>query len=494
MAAARKLLAIDIGAASGRGMLGLFDGARVQLETVHRFANGPVQLLDQMVWDAPGLHREILQCISHAGTNFGGIDSVGVDTWGVDFGLMGHGGTLLGLPRHYRDPHTETAMDLAFRTVPRDDLYSRTGLQFLRFNTLFQLVAMRRDHSALLAGADQLLMMPDMFHYWLTGIKSNEVTNASTTQLLDARTRSWDYELATKFEINPNWLGTLAQPGTILGPLRRQIATDTGVNPVPVIAPATHDTASAVVAIPASGNDWAFLSSGTWSLLGAELPQPVITAASLAANFTNEAGVGESIRFLKNIMGLWLVQECQHSFAKSGHDYSFDELTKLAEQARPFHSLIDPDHASFLLPPDMPQAIAAFCRRTNQPAPVEPGDFIRCCYESLALKYWHVLQQLEALTGRQIKVLHVVGGGSQNAMLNQFTADAINRPVIAGPVEATALGNVMMQAMGLGLVDSLAQIREVVRQSVETTTYEPKEPAKLDEAYCRFTALLRHDV
>ncbi len=490
MAATREMLAIDVGAASGRGIVGQFDGQKIRLSIVHRFTNSPVQLLDQMVWDAPGLFHEIVHCLRAGHTSCHDIASVGVDTWGVDFGLIGRGGTLLGLPRHYRDPHTESAMDLAFQTFSREDIYRRTGIQFLRFNTLFQLIAMRRDHSPLLAGAEHLLMMPDLFHYWLTGIKSNELTNASTTQLMDARTRSCDYELAAKFGINPNWLGSLVQPGTILGPLRRQIATDTGVNPVPVIAPATHDTASAVVAIPASGNDWAFLSSGTWSLLGAELPQPVITAASLAANFTNEAGVGKSIRFLKNIMGLWLVQECQQSFAKAGHDYSFNELMELADQARPFHCLVDPDDASFLLPPDMPQAISAFCRRTNLPAPAEPGQFIRCCYESLALKYRHVLLQLESLTGRQIKAVHVVGGGSQNAMLNQFTADAINRPVIVGPIEATALGNVMMQAMGLGLVDSLTQIREVVQQSVETKTYEPKEPAKWDEAYGRFRTLV----
>jgi rhamnulokinase len=490
MAAVRKLLAIDIGAESGRGMLGRFDGRRIRLETVHRFANGPVTLLDQMVWDAPGLYRELLQAIGKAGADFGGIDSVGVDTWGVDFGLLGGGGTLLGLPRHYRDPHTESAMNLAFGTVRRDEVYRRTGLQFLRFNTLYQLVALRRDRSPLLDVAEHVLLMPDLFHFWLTGIKSNELTNASTTQLLDSRTRAWDYELAAKFAINPKWLGTLTPPGTILGPLRRQIATDTGVNPVPVIAPATHDTASAVAAVPATGDDWAYLSSGTWSLLGAELPEPVITEASLAANFTNEAGVGNSVRFLKNIMGLWLVQECKRSFAKAGHDHSYDGLAKLAEQATPFRSLIDPDDASFLLPPDMPQAIAIYCRRTNQPAPEGPGAVIRCCLESLALKYRYVLEQLEALTGKAFQVLHVVGGGSQNSLLNQFTADAINRPVLAGPVEATALGNVLVQAMGLGLVDSIGQIREVVRQSFELTQFEPKEPARWDESYARLRGWL----
>jgi rhamnulokinase len=490
MAAERKLLAIDLGASSGRGILGLFDGTHVRLEIIHRFHNGPVQLLNQIVWDAPGLFREILQSIHKAGAGFGGVDSVGVDTWGVDFGLLGTDGGLLGLPRHYRDPHTETAMDLAFRTLPRDEIYRRTGLQFQRFNTLYQLLAMQRDRSLLLTSAEQLLMMPDLFHYWLSGVKTNELTNASTTQLLNARTRSWDHELAAQFGFPPRWLGTLVQPGTVLGPLRQQIATDTGVKPVPVIAPATHDTASAVAAVTAIGDNWAYLSSGTWSLLGVELAEPIINDASLAANFTNEAGVGQSVRFLKNIMGLWLEQECQHSFARAGRAYSHEELATLADQAQPFHCLVDPDDPSFLLPPDMPEAIKAYCRRTNQPAPERPGAFIRCCLDSLALKYRYVLEQLEMLTGRRIKVLHVVGGGSQNALLNQFTADAINRPVLAGPVEATALGNVMVQALGLGIVNSLAQIREVVRQSVAVTTYEPNEPARWDEPYERFRRLL----
>jgi rhamnulokinase len=490
MAALRKLLAIDVGAESGRGIVGLFDGSRIHLETIHRFANGPITLLDQMVWDAPGLFREIQNSIAKAGVECGGIDSVGVDTWGVDFGLIGRGGGLLGLPRHYRDPHTESAMDLAFRTVPRDEIYRRTGLQFLRFNTLFQLVALRRDHSPLLDAAEHLLFMPDLFHYWLTGIKTNEFTNASTSQLLDARTRSWDYELEAKFAINTKLLNPPTQPGAVLGPLRNNVVRDTGVNPVPVIAPATHDTASAVAAVPATGDDWAYLSSGTWSLLGAELPEPVITDASLAANFTNEAGVGKTVCFLKNIMGLWLVQECKRSFAKAGQDHSYEEWSKLAEQAPPFKSLIDPDDPTFLLPADMPRAIAEFCRRTGQPVPENGGEYIRCCLESLALKYRHVLSLMESLTGRGVKVLHVVGGGSKNALLNQFTADAINRPVLAGPVEATAIGNVMVQAMGLGLVHSLTQIREIIRQSVGMTTYEPKEVAKWDDAYERFRRLL----
>src|SRR5262245_24011275 len=486
MAALRRILAIDLGAESGRGILGLFDGARLQLEVIHRFPNEPVNLLDQLVWDAPRLHREILNCIAKAGS----IDSVGVDTWGVDFALLGRGGTLLGLPRHYRDPHTETAMELAFRTVPKDEIYRRTGLQFLRFYSLFQLLAMQRDRSPLLDAAESLLMIPDLFHFWLTGIRVNEFTDASTSQMIEAKTRRWDYELASKFHLSTKMLGSIVPPGTMLGPLRKQVASDTGVVPMPVIAPATHDTASAVAAVPAQGNDWAYLSSGTWSLLGTELSEPIITDASLAANFTNEGGVGNTVRFLKNIMGLWLVQESRRSFAKAGHDYSYDELAKLAEAASPLRSLIDPDHASFMLPPDMLAAISAFCNRTNQPVPDSPGAFVRCCLESLALKYRYVLELMESLTSRTVKTLHIVGGGSQNVLLNQFTADAIGRTVLAGPVEATAIGNVLVQALGLRLVSSLEEIRAIVRNSFELVRYEPQNPELWQSAYQRFRNLL----
>jgi rhamnulokinase len=276
----------------------------------------------------------------------------------------------------------------------------------------------------------------------------------------------------------------------MLGPLRKQVASDTGVVPIPVVVPATHDTASAVAAVPAQGNDWAYLSSGTWSLLGAELPEPIVTDSSLAANFTNEGGVGNSVRFLKNIMGLWLVQECRRSFAKAGHDYSYEELSKLAEGALPLRSLIDPDHASFMLPADMPAAITAFCQRTNQPAPDSPGAFVRCCLESLALKYRYVLELMESLTSRSVKKLHIVGGGSQNVLLNQFTADAIGRTVLAGPVEATAIGNILVQALGLRLVSSLEEIRTIVRSSFELARYEPQKPDLWQSAYQRFRILL----
>jgi rhamnulokinase len=490
MTATRKVLAIDLGAESGRGVLGLFDGERLQLQEVHRFPTGGVATLDTLHWDVLRLHGEILTTLRRCAAEFGGVDSVGVDTWGVDFALLGRGGTLLGNPRHYRDPHTEGVMDLAFQRVPKAELYRQTGTQFMRFNTLFQLIALQRDRSPLLEVAESLLFMPDLFHYFLTGIKANEFTDASTSQMLDPATRQWAYGVVNAFGLPARVLGSIVMPGTVLGPLRTSVASDTGLNPVPVIVPGTHDTASAVAAVPARGDSWAYISSGTWSLMGAETPAPIVNEAALAASFTNEGGVGGTTRFLKNIMGLWLVQECRRAWQRAGKTFGYDDLAVIAGDAPPFASLIDPDHPSFILPANMPAAIAEFCKRTGQPAPTEPGAVVRCALESLALKYRYVLAKLEGLLGRRLDVIHVVGGGSQNALLCQFTADACDRPVLAGPVEATAIGNALVQAMGLGLIGSPAEVREVIRRSFPVTTYEPRDAARWQTAYGRFTHLV----
>jgi rhamnulokinase len=489
MAAVRNLLAIDLGAESGRGVIGAFDGSTIRLEVIHRFPNGPVATLDTLHWDALRLHSEILNALRAAGTR--NIACVGVDTWGVDFALLGRGGTLLGNPRHYRDPHTEGILERAFRVVPREQIYNRTGLQFLRFNTLFQLLALKESRSPLLDVAENLLFMPDLFHYFLTGIKVNEYTDASTSQMLDSVKRSWAYDLVGSFGLSSKLLGTIVPPGTVLGPLRASVAADTGLVPIPVIAPATHDTGSAIAAVPAAGDSWAYISSGTWSLMGVELPQPLINDETLAANFTNEGGVTGTTRLLKNIMGLWLVQECRRAWEKAGMAYSYEQLVKLAEAAPPFASLIDPDDSRFMLPPSMPAAIADFCRETGQPAPTEPGAVVRCCLESLALKYRWVLAKLEQFTGKKIGVIHVIGGGCQNALLCQWTADACGVPVLAGPVEATALGNVLVQAIGLGLIGNLSDGREIVRRSVEVVCYEPQNAERWDEQRKRFERLVR---
>jgi rhamnulokinase len=490
MPTTKKILAFDLGAESGRGVLGSFDGQRLRLDVVHRFSNIPVRTLDSLHWDVLRLYSEMLTALTCCAANHGGIDSLGVDTWGVDFALLGRGGVLLGNPRHYRDPHTETIMEAAFARVSRQEIFRRTGLQFMRFNSLFQLLALERDRSPLLDLAEHFLMMPDLFHYYFTGIKANEFTDVSTTQMYDPTEKKWAYGLLDSFGLPTKIFGSIISPGTVLGPIRPAVASDTGINPIPVIAPATHDTGSAVAAVPAQGKSWAYISSGTWSLMGVELNGPFINDKALAYNFTNEGGVGGSIRFLKNIMGLWLVQECRRSWERAGRAFSYEELAHLAESAPPFVSLIDPDDASFLLPPNMPAAIGDFCRHTGQPAPTEPGATVRCALESLALRYRWVFDRLEEMLGQRLDVIHIIGGGSQNRLLCQMTAEACNRPVLAGPVEATAVGNVLVQAIGLGLLGSLADGREVVRRSFELQSYVPKDPESWDEPYQRFIGYL----
>jgi rhamnulokinase len=457
---------------------------------LHRFPNGPVRTLDSLHWDVLRLYNEMLHTLRLAAGKAGPPASVGIDTWGVDFALLGRDGSLLGNPRHYRDPHTEDIMDAAFAHVSRAEIFRQTGIQFMRFNTLFQLLALRRDRSSILEAARHLLFIPDLFHYFLTGIKVNELTDASTSQMLDPATCSWAYPLVQAFELPANLLGSIVKPGTVLGPLRTSMATETGLAPVPVVATATHDTAAAVAAVPAEGSGWAYISSGTWSLMGVELTGPRVGEAALAANFTNEIGFGGTVRFLKNVMGLWLVQECRRAWERGGQSLGYDELMRLAGEAPAFGSIVDPDHAGFILPPSMPQALADFCRRSAQPVPEGVGATVRCALESLALRYRWVLGKLEELTGQSIRVIHVVGGGSQNELLCQLTADCCNRPVLAGPVEATAIGNVLVQAVGLGVLGSLAEAREVVRRSFDVKRFEPRADDRWQGHYERFVRLL----
>jgi rhamnulokinase len=494
MTATKNLLAFDLGAESGRGVLGRFDGQRLRLEVVHRFANGAVRTLDTLHWDVLRLYSEMLAALRRSAADLGGIDCLGVDTWGVDFALLGRGGTLLGNPRHYRDPHTEGIMEAVLARVPRQEIFRQTGLQFMRFNTLFQLAAMQRDRSPLLDVAESLLFIPDLFNYMFTGIKVNEFTDASTSQMLDPSTQTWAYGLLQALGLPAHLPGSLVAPGTVLGPLRSAVAVETGVQPVPVIATASHDTAAAVAAVPADGSAWAYISSGTWSLMGVELAGPLINEPAQRYNFTNEGGAGGTIRFLKNIMGLWLVQECRRAWDREGRSFSYEELVRLAEAAPACHSLVDPDAVSFILPPSMPAALADFCRKTGQPAPEDPGAVIRCALDSLALRYRWVMERLEELTGRRLDLIHIVGGGSQNTLLCQLTADACNRNVLAGPVEATAIGNVLVQLLGLGLFRSLAEAREVVRRSFELRSYAPQQPDRWQEPYERFQLYLDQQI
>jgi rhamnulokinase len=485
-----KHLAFDLGAESGRAVLGDFDGRRLRLEILTRFANEPVRTLGAMHWDVLRLHRDMLASLRKCAAEHGGADSVGVDTWGVDFALLGRGGVLLGNPRCYRDPHTEGVMEMALARIPRQELFRRTGIQFMRFNSLFQLLALQRDRSPLLDAAETLLFMPDLFHYFFTGEKVNEYTDASTSQMLDPATRTWAAGLLRDFDLPERLQGKIVLAGAILGPLHRSVADEAGLKGARVVAPATHDTAAAVAAVPAQGDSWAFISSGTWSLMGVETAAPRVNDETLAANFTNEGGVCGTIRLLKNIMGLWLIQECRRSWERAGKAYTYEELMRLAEAALPFVSIVNANDDSFILPSDMPTALADYCRRTGQPAPADVGATVRCALEGLALCYRRVLDILERLTGKRLETIHIVGGGSQNVLLNQLTADACDRPVLAGPVEATAIGNVLTQAVGLGVLGSLSDAREVVRRSFEVRTFEPRNAEAWKEPYSRFRALL----
>jgi len=418
---------------------------------------------------------------------------VAVDTWGVDFGLLARDGSVLGFPFSYRDDRTRGLMEVFFKQLSREKVYERTGIQFLQFNSLFQLFAMVRQRSPLLECARDLLFMPDLFTYLLSGEKANEFTIASTSQLLDMQGRVWSPEIMAALGVPMSLLQRVEPPGTVLGKLVPSVAEEVDLPEVKVIASASHDTAAAVAAIPASGENWAYISSGTWSLMGVETTDPVITPEALAANFTNEGGVGETVRFLKNIAGLWLLQQSRKEWAREA-DLGYDVLADLAAAARPFRSLVDPDWPEFLNPPSMPDAIRQYCLVSGQPAPAEPGDFARCILESLALKYRFTLDQLCRLTRRRIEMIHVIGGGSRNALLCQFTADATGLPVVAGPAEATAMGNILVQALGLGFVRSLAEIRSVVRRSVDLKAYTPRVREDWDGALRRFRELIEADI
>ncbi len=489
--ASTSLLAFDLGAESGRTILGQFDGQRLQFEVIHRFPNLPCRVRHGLYWDVLRLWNEMKEGLRLAASQAGRtLASVGVDTWGVDFALLGKTGTLLGNPRHYRDPMTEDIMPWAWQKVSASAIYAQTGIQFMRFNSLFQLLALAREGSPLLKQAERLLFMPDLFHFWMGAEPVNEYTNASTSQCLDPRTRQWALPLLHAFQLPSHLFGRLVQPGTPIGTLNSSVIEETSLPAIPIIAPATHDTAAAVVAVPAQGRDWCYLSSGTWSLMGVERSEPLLTAAAQTANFTNEGGIDGTIRFLKNIMGLWLVQECRRAWQREGKEWSYDELIQQAEAAPALRSLVDPDDASFWLPPRMPDAIAAFCQRTGQAAPSDPGGFVRCALESLALRYRWVVEQIEALTGEPIRVVHVVGGGSQNRLLNQWTADATRRLVLAGPVEATALGNLTTQLMGLGHLKSLAEARQLIQDSFPTAQFEPRPSSSWEEAYGRWQGYL----
>ena len=483
-----RYLAIDLGAESGRVMLGSIDDDKLVLEELHRFPNTPVRTPSGLYWDTLRLFHEIQQGLAVAGRERKvRIEGIGVDTWGVDFGLVGCDGSLVASPMHYRDSRNDGMLERTFAAVPRAEIFAHTGVQFMQFNTLCQLYAMKLAGSPALDAAGRLLMVPDLLNYWLTGVQANELTDASTTQFYNPIKKGWAVELFERLGLPSRILGEIVYPGTSLGPLLAHVAEAAGMDPAPVYATASHDTAAAVAAVPAEGEDWCYISSGTWSLMGLELAEPVVNEKSLAWNLTNEIGYGGSVRLLKNIAGLWLLQECRRAWAVDGGDYSYEELAHLAAEATPFKAVIHPD--AFLHPGQLPSKIAAYCRANGQAAPETPGEFARTILESLALRYRQVLEGLESVSGRTIKVVHIVGGGSRNMVLNQFVADATQRIVVAGPAEGTAAGNVMVQAIGSGVFASLKQARSVLRNSTDLKLIEPVPGGAWDEAYARFCKL-----
>ena len=486
MAQKKTFLAMDFGASSGRAILGELCDGKLQLKEIHRFSNDPVDMAGRLHWDLPRLLFEIKRALNKAALENVEITSMGIDTWGVDYGLLDKNGHVQDNPVHYRDSRTDGMMDKAFETVSKQEIYERTGLAFLDFNTLYQLFSQVKEQDGRLDLAGTMLFMPDLMTYLLTGKKGCEYTVASTSQMISPYTRTWDMELMEKLGIPTGMLLPIEEPGTVRGTLLPSIARETGVGEIPVIAVAGHDTASAVAAVPAKDEDFAYISSGTWSLVGVETRTPVISEEMQAANLTNEGGVDGTIRVLKNVMGLWIIQECKREWERRGHDLSFAQIVKEAEKAPAFAALFDPDAPDFVAPGDMPGRIAAYCERTGQKAPETIGEVARAVYESLAMKYRWTVEKLEKARGKSINALHIVGGGANNQMLNEFTASALGMPVITGPTEATAIGNLMMQAKALGLVKDMAELREVVYNSFDTRTVLPGDKAPWDEAYARF--------
>jgi len=486
-------LGVDLGAESGRVIAGLWDGKRMKLEEMHRFPNGGVAIADSLRWNTLGLWNEIQTGLTAAAKKFGkSVVSVGVDTWGVDYALLSKSGEMLGLPFHYRDGRTRGMFQRAFAKVPREEVFAATGLQFMEMNTLYQLLAHQKNNPELLAAAETLLMMPDFLHYCLSGARVSEFTIATTSQCVNPRQRAWANDLLQKLGLPTKIFPEIVPPGTRIGQLRASLAERTGLGPIAVVVPAAHDTGSAVAAVPTTNTgkaNWAYLSSGTWSLLGVELQDALLSPRVLELNITNEGGVDGTYRLLKNIMGLWLVQQCRRSFIEKGKDISYEQLAQRASEAPAFRSLVDPNDDRFLNPPDMPKAIQDFCRETGQPVPETEGQFARCVFESLALTYASTLEGLEALTGTKIDAVHVVGGGSRNTLLNQFAANACGRPVIAGPVEATVFGNLLVQARSHGEIKTLADIRAAVRASSDVTQCEPENAAAWQDARGRFAKL-----
>ncbi len=486
----KKVLAFDFGASSGRAIIGAFDGEKITLKEVHRFTNDPVDLGGTLYWDVLRLFYEIKQGIVKAKIA-GGFDSIGIDTWGVDFGLIDKNGRLLENPVHYRDKRTSGLVEESFKSVPRQKMYDITGIQFMELNTLFQLISLKKQRPEMLERADKMLFMPDLFAYFLTGKMCSEYSIASTSQLIDINTRSWSKELLDAFGIKESLFAPLTEPGTQLGNLSKEICEECGVESVPVISVCGHDTQSAITAVPCESGDFAFLSSGTWSLFGTELQKPIVNETSLKINITNEGGFGGTTGFLKNIIGLWLIQESRRQWQREGKDYSYADLEKLALSEEPFKCFIDPDAPEFVPQGNIPERVREFCRKTGQYVPESVGEIMRCIYESLAMKYRMTFEKLCECTGKDYPVIHVIGGGTKDGLLCRMTASSCGKTVKAGPIEATVMGNVAVQLMSDGTIGSISEARKAVAASESLKTYEPENTDEWIKAYKSFVKIAK---
>jgi len=489
-----KFIAFDLGAESARAIVGtLFSNKYLEITELHRFPNSIVDIEGNLYWDVHRLYTEMLKSLQICAIQYSDSPmSIGVDTWGVDFGLLDKNGDLIGMPFAYRDKRTHGMMDRFFKIICKKEIYERTGVQFMQINTLYQLYSLVATKNPQLKTTKDLLFIPDIFNYFLTGIKKSEFTFATTSQLYNPRSCGWDREIFSKLDISMDIMQEIVQPGTVLGELTDYVVSQTDIKKIPVIAVATHDTGSAVAAVPASGDDFAYISSGTWSLMGIESDEPIINEKTYYYNFTNEGGVCKTFRILKNIMGLWIMQECRKIWSKD-KKYSYEQLIEMAAHAPSFYTIIDPNSVDFLRPDHMPLAIEDYCKKTGQNVPRDIGQFVRCIFESLALSYRDTLIELCEICDRKIEHIHIIGGGSQNCLLCQFTANATGLPVYAGPVEATAVGNIMMQTMALGKISSLSELRDVVRSSFSLSVYRPERTKDWDAAYKHFSEVKQRE-
>ena len=487
----KSFLAFDIGATSGRSILGTLDNGRLQMKELTRFPNQMLQIGNHFHWNIYSLFEHLKAGLAAAKAEGVQISSIGIDTWGVDFALLAKDNTILGAPYAYRDPHTDGMPEQFFQLLPRKQVYDITGIQVMNFNSLYQLFALKQAKSSILEATSEILFMPDALSFMLTGNKVVEYTIASTSQILNPRTKQFESLLLETAGVSPSILGDIVMPGHVVGTLTDVLAEESELGKIPVIAVAGHDTASAIAAIPAENERFAYLSSGTWSLMGIEVKDAIINDETYALNFTNEGGIEGTTRFLKNITGMWLLEQCLKEWKKEGITYAYEKLVLMAESGTPFQSLIDPDHSSFANPQSMTKAITDYCTATGQTAPSSHTEFVRCIFESLSLKYKSVLGILIDLAPFKIEKLHVIGGGSKNPLLNQWTANAIGIPVMAGPSEATAIGNIMIQAKSAGCVDSLLEMRQIIRDSIQVDEFLPQNNAEWTKAYQRFLEIIK---